>query len=319
MTEIVNEASARTSQLPMHSSISSGPEFSSKALDARIEVHPSDAATRREAKWRGLTAETFQFTAANPFKCDSTAPCHILIATERGAMVRGESSVEGIVTSTRRELGRTLSLVPKDHVFHGWFHPRVPPRGGSIYIDPVTPLADPELRFADVDFEPRLYFNDRDLWATAGKILRLVEDPASTRLYAETLGAALVIELVRSREGGGLRPQMAQGGLAAWQQRLAIDFMNDNLARDISLQELAGLVRLSPTHFCRAFAHSVGMPPHQYQLQNRIERAKLLLADVGRTITEVALATGYSAPSNFATAFRRVTGLTPREFRRMRI
>jgi AraC family transcriptional regulator len=304
---------------PVLSSISSAPELSSKASDARIEVCPNDAATRREAKWRGLTAETFQFTAANPFKCGSTAACHILIATERGTMTHGESSVEGVVTSTRRELSRTLSFVPKDHVFHGWFVPRIPPRGGSIYIDPATPLADPELRFADVKFEPRLYFNDRELWATAGKILRLVEDPASTRLYAETLGAALVIELIRSREGGGLRPQMAQGGLAAWQQRLAVDFMNDNLARDISLQELAGLVRLSPSHFCRAFAHSVGMPPHQYQLQHRIERAKLLLADVGQTITEVALATGYSAPSNFATAFRRVTGFTPSEFRRMRI
>ena len=307
MTESVNET------------VSSALELSSEALDARIEVHPSNAATRHEAKWRGLTAETFQFTGATPFECGSTASCHILIVTKRGAMTRGESSVEGVVTSTRRELGRTLSFVPKGHVFHGRFVPRVPPRGGSIYIDPATPLADPELRFAEVNFEPRLYFNDRDLWATACKILRLVEDPTSTRLYAETLGATLMIELIRSRERGGLRPQMAQGGLAAWQQRLVVDFMNDNLTRDISLEELAGLVRLSPTHFCRAFARSVGMPPHKYQLRNRIERAKLLLTDVDQTIAKVALATGYSAPSNFATAFRRVTGITPSEFRRMRI
>jgi AraC family transcriptional regulator len=60
----------------------------------------------------------------------------------------------------------------------------------------------------------------------------------------------------------------------------------------------------------------MGMPPHRYQLRQRIERAKLLLADADRSITAVAMAVGYSAPSNFATAFRRMTGVTPREFRR---
>ena len=58
------------------------------------------------------------------------------------------------------------------------------------------------------------------------------------------------------------------------------------------------------------------MPPHQYQVRQRVEHAKQLLAEPDRTITEVAIAAGYSASSNFATVFRRVTGVSPREFRR---
>ena len=284
--------------------------------EPRVQLEPGNAATRSEARWRGLAAEVVQITAITSFKCGFSASGHLLIAVDRGTMVHAESRIEGGVVSTRRELGRTLSFVPKGYVLRGTFVPRNLPRCGNLYIDPAMALADPELQFNDIEFEPRLFFDEPALWTTASKMLRLVEEGDNNRLYAEALAATLAIELVRSRHRGGLRPPMARGGLAAWQQRIAIDFINDNLDRNISLKELASLVRLSPAHFGEAFAHSMGIPPHQYQLGKRIELAKLMLADTERSITEVALATGYSASSNFATVFRRVTGLTPREFRR---
>jgi AraC family transcriptional regulator len=281
-----------------------------------VEVHPQHVAARSEMEWRGLTAEVVQITENLPFKCGFSASCHLLIVAEQGIMVDGETRVEGVVTSTRRDLARTLSFVPAGHVFSGSFVPRVPPRGGHLYIDPALPVADPELDFAHIEFEPRLFFDEPSLWVTSQKILHLVRDGGDNRLYAETLAAMLAIELVRFRDRGGLRPPVARGGLAEWQRRAAIEFINDSLDQNISLEDLANLVRLSPNHFCQAFARSMGMPPHQYQRRQRVERAKLLLADTDRSVTEVAMAVGYSAPSNFATAFRRVTGLTPRDFRR---
>jgi AraC family transcriptional regulator len=122
--------------------------------------------------------------------------------------------------------------------------------------------------------------------------------------------------LARLHAGDGRPPAIERGGLAGWQQRIVCDFINDNLDRDISLEELAALAKLSPTHFCRSFTRSLGMPPHQYQVRQRVEHAKQLLAEPDRTITEVAIAAGYSVSSNFATVFRRVTGVSPREFRR---
>jgi AraC family transcriptional regulator len=112
-------------------------------------------------------------------------------------------------------------------------------------------------------------------------------------------------------------PQAARGGLAAWQVRVTRDFIEEHVAEQISLAELARLTRLSPIHFCRAFKRSVGLPPHQYQLRRRIERAKALLADPSHSVTSIALECGFSLPGGFATAFRRATGMTPSAFRRV--
>jgi AraC family transcriptional regulator len=283
----------------------------------RVRLRPGDVARRHEASWRGLTAEAVQFIASEGFEYDFTAPCHLLIAADRGIRIKGESRVDGVVASSRRDIGRTLSFIPKGYVFRGSFVPRVLPKTGYLYIDPAAPLADPELGFGDIEFEPRLFFTDAALWTTATKILGLVESPeGSSRLYAETLAASLAIELSRLESGGGQPVAAERGGLAGWQRRIVCDFINDNLDRDISLEELASLARLSPTHFCRSFTRSLGMPPHQYQVRQRVEHAKQLLAEPDRSITEVAIAAGYSASSNFATVFRRVTGVSPREFRR---
>jgi AraC family transcriptional regulator len=286
-------------------------------LHPRMMLRPGDAARRHEASWRGLTAEIVHFTATEGFEYEFRADCHLLIAADRGIRIKGETRVEGVLASSRRDIGRTLSFIPKGHLFRGSFIPRVLPRSGYLYVDPATPLADAEIGFADMEFEPRLFFTDPALWSTATKILGLVDSPEGmSRLYAETLTASLAIELTRLRAGDGTAASVERGGLAGWQRRIVCDFMNDNLDRDISLEELAALARLSPTHFCRSFTRSMGMPPHQYQVHQRVEHAKHLLADTERSITEVAIAAGYSASSNFATVFRRVTGVSPREFRR---
>jgi AraC family transcriptional regulator len=288
-----------------------------KDPNARVKLHPGDAAHHREASWRGLTAETVRVTATEGFEYEFRAPFHLLIAAERGVRIKGETRVEGGTTSTRRDIGRTLSFIPMGHSFRGSFLPRVRPRGGHIYLDPATALVDEEIGFAEVEFEPRLFFTDAALWTTATKILGLIDDPGGgSRLYAEKLTGVVAIELMRLRARNGGPSLVEHGGLAGWQRRIVCDFINDNLMRDISLQELAALARLSPTHFCRCFGRSMGMPPHQYQLHRRVELAKHLLADSSRSITEIAIDVGYSASSNFSTVFRRVTGTSPLKYRR---
>jgi AraC family transcriptional regulator len=291
-----------------------------ETVDKTLRINPSDAATRQSATWRGLTAEAVQFTATGWFECDFRAPVHFLIATERAVRSDGETLVEGLKSSTRRDLSRTMCFIPAGHSFHGSFVPRVLPRATYFYIDPKSPLAPPELGFADLDFPPMLFFEDPALWATAQKLTRLIEaGDSGSRLYAETLASLLLVELTRlhpSRRQQEPRPLPDRGGLAGWQQRLVCDYLEDNLDRNVPLVELAAMARLSVTHFCRAFTHSLGMPPHRYQIHRRIEQAKMLLADQRRSVIQVAMACGFSAPSNFATAFRNTTGLTPRDYRR---
>jgi AraC family transcriptional regulator len=106
----------------------------------------------------------------------------------------------------------------------------------------------------------------------------------------------------------------ARGGLAGWQEKRVIEFIEAHLSEKIGLKTLAALVRLSPYHFARAFKTSFGQPPHRYHVNRRMERAKGLLAKF--PVTYVAMAVGYSETSSFSAAFRKATGLSPLQFAR---
>jgi len=90
--------------------------------------------------------------------------------------------------------------------------------------------------------------------------------------------------------------------------RAVTGYIEERLDEQISLIALA---RLSQHHFCRAFKRSFGIPAHQYHIQRRIVRAKVLLADRANSITDVALILGYSQTSTVSVAFRKTTGRTP--------
>jgi len=94
--------------------------------------------------------------------------------------------------------------------------------------------------------------------------------------------------------------------------------MHEHLARDISLQDLAAVVRLSPFHFARMFKQSTGVTPHQYLVRCRVMRAKELLLANRHSVADVAAQVGFCDQSHLAGHFKRVVGLTPRVFVRTR-
>jgi AraC-like DNA-binding protein len=136
------------------------------------------------------------------------------------------------------------------------------------------------------------------------------------RLYAETLVLAALIDLIR-HTGAPKRVIPVKGGLAPWQIRRVEAMINDRLDEDISLARLAGSIDLSKSHFARAFHRSTGMPPHKYQLNARIERAKHLLRRGDMPLTEIGLACGFGSQSQFIRAFSRVVGVSPGAWQRM--
>jgi AraC family transcriptional regulator len=109
---------------------------------------------------------------------------------------------------------------------------------------------------------------------------------------------------------------MPRRGLADWQVKKVLAYMREHLAEPIGLDALADLVGLSRFHFCTAFRLATGSTPHNTLVAMRIERARHLLASPELPVTAVALAVGYETPSAFGASFRKVTGVTPREYRR---
>jgi AraC family transcriptional regulator len=285
-----------------------------KDTSAGITFSPPDIVRRRRAAWDGIKADTIEITRLDRFEYGVKSPYHVLIASERAEREDGETVVEGFQRSTQREFSRKLSFVPAGHCFHGWQDPRVLARCTFLYIDPKGSLADPDLKFPEMEFTPRLFFSDNDIWETALKLKAQVETPGSAA-YAEALGSVLIHELARLERNGSDTPSF-RGGLAGWQQKKIADYIEGHLDEEISLQHLAEIAQLSRYHFARAFKHSFGLPPHRYHMSRRMERAKALLEERARSVTEVGLMLGFAETSSFTTSFRRSVGVTPSDYRR---
>ncbi len=167
---------------------------------------------------------------------------------------------------------------------------------------------------ADID-ATRLMFHDATLlrlaWLFADECAST--DPVST-LYGDGLSVALMASLARL--GRANPPEDTRGGLAAWQLRRVVDYLEAHLAQDIQLQTLAGLVRLSRSHFGRAFKASTGLAPHQWQLNARIARAQTLMMGGNRLLAEIALDLGFADQAHFTRVFRRAVGTSPGSWRR---
>jgi transcriptional regulator of acetoin/glycerol metabolism/AraC-like DNA-binding protein len=108
----------------------------------------------------------------------------------------------------------------------------------------------------------------------------------------------------------------ARGGLSAGALRRVREYVKVHLSESIDLSLLAAVAGLSIHHFAREFKQSVGITPHFYLIQKRIERAQEMLAQTDTSLTEIAHAVGFSDTGHLARHFRVLLGTTPREFRR---
>ena len=104
-------------------------------------------------------------------------------------------------------------------------------------------------------------------------------------------------------------------GLTHTQLQQAIDYIHAHLDRDLSLIELASVINISPTYFASLFKQTMGISPHQYVIQQRVERAKSMLSKTDLTIADIAFQTGFSSQSHLNQQFKRITGMTPKQVR----
>jgi len=107
------------------------------------------------------------------------------------------------------------------------------------------------------------------------------------------------------------------GGLARWQVKRALAYIEANLGSKMEARELADLLSFSKSHFCRAFKCSLGVPPMTYVIVRRVERAKLMLTTTREHLTDIALACGFTDQSHLNRSFRRMVGMSPGLWRRV--
>ena len=111
-------------------------------------------------------------------------------------------------------------------------------------------------------------------------------------------------------------PDPSRGGLSPLLRNRICDFIEEHIGEKISLGALSSMAGLSPYHFARAFQQSVGMPPHRYLLQRRVQHVEQMLRETQLPLAQIALAAGFSDQSHLTRHFRRLTGMLPSLARR---
>ena len=140
----------------------------------------------------------------------------------------------------------------------------------------------------------------------------------SEPLYAETLSIAFAVHLLTAHSRSAKKPKTPKGKLSSIQLHTVTEIARQELASDLSLNQLALAANVSPFHFARLFKNTTGMAPHKFVLRLRLERAKRLIASGQLPLTEIALAVGFFDQAHFTNVFRRAFGMTPKAFAKAR-
>jgi len=151
----------------------------------------------------------------------------------------------------------------------------------------------------------------------ARALIPALEHPeqAST-LFVDQLTAAIGTHVVQQyadrSNAGGLKPRK----LSRLQENTAKSMILANLQGTVSIAELAQACNLSRGYFIHAFRETTGMTPYQWLLRERISRARTLLLETDASLSDVAIACGFSDQSHFTRVFSTVVGTTPGIWRR---
>lgn len=136
----------------------------------------------------------------------------------------------------------------------------------------------------------------------------------SGRLYGESMSIALLAYLT----GRYADHQTASGrpkGLSRAEMRTLASYVQDRITDDVTVTEMAALVRMSPSRFARVFKTAFGMTPYRYVMRERVAKARELYAATTLSASQVAAEVGFSSQSHFVKVFRQFMGVTPKQYK----
>jgi AraC family transcriptional regulator len=268
------------------------------------------------AGWRSLLLRGYRTAAGGAEFTTLPTSDHLIVLVTSGSFViesrRGEQwhrarYEEGSLGMT--VAGEPATLRWRDAPPHGSLHLHLPTETIRAVAEELWPgTARPPTLPNSLKAEDPLI---RQIMLALGDALgRGVPD-----LYAETSAHLLAMRLLLHHGSRVAEPRQAGGGESA-RLRRATAYMRENLAEDVSLEELSRQAGLSRFHFLRVFKQAHGETPFRHLARLRMRRAAELLGATELAVTQVAFECGYENPGHFASAFRRATGVSPREFRR---
>lgn len=270
---------------------------------------PAPVSASDKLRWSGFKLERFVVSGDVPL-AEKFYPSHI-VGIALGGKLKNNFPVSGGRRDVSYRQGESL-LCPA-----GLSHTAFEPREMDLlmlYLEPwFVERAARDLAAGErIEIVPQLKLEDDFVGDISRYLLREAEAGGETGiLYAESLMTALAAHLVKNYSTARMLPGQSKGGLAKHKLRLVVEFINEHLSEDTSLNRLAAVCDLSAVHFAKAFKQSTGFAPHSFVNLRRIERAKELLQKSDLTVTEIAASLGFTDHSHLAKVFRRYTGASP--------
>ncbi|MFZ2077660.1 MAG: AraC family transcriptional regulator [Xanthobacteraceae bacterium] len=137
----------------------------------------------------------------------------------------------------------------------------------------------------------------------------------SSHLAGRAPIAKLSISIPLGRTSEEAAVQCVRCGLPPRAKHRVLEYIVTHLNENITNGALAEVAGLSVCHFARMFKETVGVSPHRYVLQCRVECARELLASTDMPLSEIAIVTGFSDQSHYTRWFREIIGVTPSSYR----
>lgn len=188
-----------------------------------------------------------------------------------------------------------------------------------IHLSPqfLARVAQPFLANPDhIELIPMFSVSDPQIKHVGKALLAELEQGApSGRLFGESLANALAVHLLRHYVAFPAAIPDLTSNLTRTELRRALEYIHDNLDRDLSLSEIAAVSSMSPYYLTTLFKQTIGHSLYQYVIHQRVEKAKSLLRRSDLSIGEIALQVGFYDSSHLNRHFKRLTGITPRAMR----
>ena len=280
---------------------------------AMQSVSTQPSSLHLKAEWDGITVEYGCLNAIGEF--DFAMPKHA-ISVAFAPHDRVTWSVDGGTTQTTAlPAGSVFIYSSRDFV---WHQRERESEYINMMLDPqvLNQVASENGLSTPVKIEHRVIFPDPTILHIAQLFKSEVNSGGlAGKLYTESLRNLLAVHLLRNYTGALEKPTLDDSPLNALKLNQVKDFIEERLAEDLSIADMAAVVHMSQFHFARAFKTATGESPHRYLTQRRMEQAKVLLSVTRLSVAEVAYRVGFYNTSHFTAQFRKATGTTPKAYR----
>ena len=306
----------------MHDAASKTPIVSSQSHEAGLLRPGRKLLCSTAARWQSVLLQTFEQPACVDGFQTSASPDYLLVLSLRGEYeIESYSGRSWKKATYRPGVGGLTSPVTQNHL--RWRSEMSAVKVLRMYIPESYFLeAGEEYRRAGLRTPARLpdalQFSDAVVTGVARSMAEQV-GLGAPNLYAEAGARFLAshLTLSMSQPAGTAEHRRAGSDLTDQRFRRVLDYMEHHFAEEVSLQTLAREAGISLFHFIRLFKAKLGVTPHRYMVQLRMQHAQTLLGRTDLSIAEVALQTGYAHSGHFAATFQRNAGMSPRAYRQL--